>query len=72
MNIYPQSLLRKHLGGTDLGKLAQNYMDQELVPDDVVIKMVEDRIAKELTAIGLFLMGFREQLIKLKHWMKCC
>ena len=39
-------LLRKHLvKGTDLGKLAQNYMDQgNLVPDDVVIKMVEDRI----------------------------
>lgn len=53
-------LLRKHLGkGTDLGKLAQNYMDQgNLVPDDVVIKMVEDRIAKELTAIGFIFDGF--------------
>ena len=53
-------LLRKHTGkGTDLGKLAQNYMDQgNLVPDDVVIKMVEDRIAKELTAIGFIFDGF--------------
>jgi len=34
-------LFRKHLGeGTDLGKLAQKYMDEgNLVPDEVVIGM---------------------------------
>ena len=39
-------LFRKHLGeGTELGKLAQKYMDQgNLVPDEVVIGMVEDKI----------------------------
>ena len=53
-------LLRKHLGkGTDLGKLAQKYMDQgNLVPDAVVIKMVEDRIATELSAKGFIFDGF--------------
>jgi len=53
-------LFRKHLGeGTDLGKLAQGYMDQgNLVPDAVVIKMVEDRIATESTAKGFIFDGF--------------
>ncbi len=53
-------LLREHLGkGTDLGKLAQKYMDQgNLVPDAVVIKMVEDRIATELAAKGFIFDGF--------------
>jgi len=53
-------LFRKHLGeGTDLGKLAQGYMDQgNLVPDAVVIKMVEDQIATESTAKGFIFDGF--------------
>jgi adenylate kinase len=39
-------LFRKHLGeGTDLGKLAQKYMDEgNLVPDEVVIGMVDEKI----------------------------
>ncbi len=53
-------LFRKHLGkGTDLGKLAQGYMDQgNLVPDAIVIKMVEDRIATESMAKGFIFDGF--------------
>ena len=47
-------LFRKHLGdGTPLGTLAQGYMDEgNLVPDEVVIKMVEDKIAEETGAKG--------------------
>ena len=39
-------LFRKHLGeGTELGKLAQKYMDEgNLVPDEVVIGMVDEKI----------------------------
>ena len=53
-------LLRTHRKeGTDLGKLAQEYMDQgDLVPDAVVIKMVEDRIATESKAKGFIFDGF--------------
>lgn len=44
---------------TDLGKLAQSYMDKgELVPDDVTIAMVRDRLAQEDASAGAILDGF--------------
>jgi len=44
---------------TELGKLAQSYMDRgELVPDDVTIAMVRDRLEKADTAQGAVLDGF--------------
>lgn len=53
-------LFRKHLGeGTELGKLAQGYMDQgKLVPDEVVIGMVEAKVADHLDAKGFIFDGF--------------
>ncbi len=53
-------LFRKHLGeGTDLGKLAQKYMDEgNLVPDSVVIDMVKDKIASTTGAKGFIFDGF--------------
>ena len=53
-------LFRKHLGeGTELGKLAQGYMDNgKLVPDEVVIKMVEDKIEHHLDDKGFIFDGF--------------
>ena len=53
-------LFRKHLGeGTDLGKLAQKYMDDgNLVPDSVVIDMVKDKIASTNDAKGFIFDGF--------------
>ncbi len=54
-------LFRKHLGeGTDLGKLAQKYMDEgNLVPDEVVIGMVDDKINGTSTAASGFIFdGF--------------
>lgn len=53
-------LFRKHLGeGTELGKLARSYMDQgNLVPDDVVIGMVEEKVAEHLDASGFIFDGF--------------
>ena len=53
-------LFRKHLGeGTELGKLAKTYMDKgELVPDDVTIRMVLERIGEPDAAGGYVLDGF--------------
>lgn len=53
-------LFRKHLGeGTELGKLAQGFMDEgNLVPDQVVIDMVEDKIKHHLDSNGFIFDGF--------------
>lgn len=53
-------LFRKHLGeGTDLGKLARKYMDEgRLVPDEVVIGMVDDKIKSSGASKGFILDGF--------------
>lgn len=53
-------LFRKHLSeGTALGKLAQKYMDEgNLVPDEVVIGMVDDKIKSSPGASGIIFDGF--------------
>ncbi|MDY6845779.1 MAG: adenylate kinase [Chloroflexota bacterium] len=53
-------LFRENLKNeTELGKLAQQYMDQgELVPDDVTIRMVEDRLSRADCGDGAVLDGF--------------
>jgi adenylate kinase len=53
-------LLRKEVAdGTPLGQEARRYMDRgELVPDDVVVRMVEQRIAAPDCAGGFILDGF--------------
>ncbi len=44
---------------TELGKLAQGYMNRgELVPDDVTIAMIRDRLQKPDTQNGALLDGF--------------
>ena len=44
---------------TELGKLAKSYMDKgELVPDDVTVSMVEQRLAEADCANGAILDGF--------------
>ena len=45
--------------GTDLGKEAKNYMDQgQLVPDELTVRILLDRVAKEDCAKGYVLDGF--------------
>jgi adenylate kinase len=45
--------------GTDLGKRAKAYMDAgDLVPDDVILGMVEERLAEADAASGFLLDGF--------------
>ena len=53
-------LLRKAVAdGTELGKSAQQYMNAgELVPDDLIIKMVEERTAETDCSEGFLLDGF--------------
>src|SRR5512140_3282397 len=53
-------LFRENLKNeTDLGKLAQGYMNRgELVPDDVTIAMVKERLRRPDCAKGVLLDGF--------------
>ena len=53
-------LFRKHLKeGTPLGKLAQDYMSKgNLVPDQVVIDMVDDKIKSSGNITGIIFDGF--------------
>ncbi len=46
-------------GGTELGLLAKSYIDKgHLVPDEVTIDMLKDRLAKEDCENGFLLDGF--------------
>ena len=53
-------LFRKHLGeGTELGLKAQGYMDHgKLVPDEIVIGMVDEKIASTPDTSGFIFDGF--------------
>jgi len=53
-------LFRKHLGeGTELGKTAQKFMDEgNLVPDEIVIGMVDDKIHSTPNTNGFIFDGF--------------
>ncbi|MEX1239634.1 MAG: adenylate kinase [Cyclobacteriaceae bacterium] len=53
-------LFRKHLKeGTPLGKLAKEFMDKgNLVPDKVVIDMMDDKISNSGTISGIIFDGF--------------
>lgn len=60
VHISTGDLFRKNIGeGTPLGKLAQEYInDGNLVPDEVVIKMVEAKIDSHPDASGFIFDGF--------------
>lgn len=53
-------LFRKNISeGTELGKKAQSYMDAgNLVPDEVVIGMVEDKVRNTTDSNGFIFDGF--------------
>jgi adenylate kinase len=49
--------------GTDLGNRAKAFMDKgELVPDSLVVELVEDRLQQDDTKIGFMLDGFPRTL----------
>ena len=60
MHISTGDLFRKHLKeGTALGKMAKGYMDNgNLVPDQVVIDMVDDKINSSGKIGGIIFDGF--------------
>lgn len=53
-------LFRRHLKeGTPLGNLAKEYMGRgDLVPDQVVIDMVDDKVSQDKTSHGIIFDGF--------------
>lgn len=57
-------LFRENLKNqTELGKLARSYIDRgELVPDEVTIRMVQDRLQRPDCAKGVILDGFPRTL----------
>lgn len=53
--------------GTELGKLAKSYMDKgALVPDEVTIGIVKERLLKDDCKKDSFLMASQETFYKLK------
>ena len=60
LHIATGDLFRKHLkDGTPLGNLAKEYMNQgNLVPDQVVIDMVDDKIKSTENVAGIIFDGF--------------
>lgn len=60
LHVASGDLFRHHLGQkTPLGELAGSYMSRgELVPDDVTIRMIRERLAEADAAGGVLLDGF--------------
>lgn len=58
------AMLREHVAkGTDLGKEAATFMDEgNLVPDDLVVAMLAERIEREDAQKGFILDGFPRNL----------
>ncbi len=56
---------------TELGLLAKSYMDRgDLVPDDVTIRMVEDRLQQADCSSGAILDGFPRNLVQAEAFRK--
>jgi adenylate kinase len=58
---------------TDLGKAAKAYMDRgELVPDDVTISMIRERLMRPDCQTGAVLDGYPRRPRRQRHWSGCC
>ncbi|MCB0093990.1 MAG: adenylate kinase [Caldilineaceae bacterium] len=56
---------------TELGLLAKSYMDKgDLVPDEVTIRMVEDRLQQDDCANGAIMDGFPRNLVQAEAFEK--
>ena len=68
IHISTGDLFRKHLGeGTALGQLARNFMDNgQLVPDQLVIDMVDDKLNEGHNAQGIIFDGFPRTITQAK------
>lgn len=67
-------LFRENVGqGTPLGLEAKSYMDKgELVPDELVIRLVEDRLSRPDIENGFLLDGFPRTLAQADSLWKFC
>ena len=70
-------------GQTELGRQAKAYMDAgDLVPDEITVAMVSDRLAEPDAKVGFLLDGFprtiaqaeqlRDSLAEMGHVLDCC
>ena len=70
-------------GQTELGQQAKAYMDAgDLVPDEITVAMVSDRLAEPDAKVGFLLDGFprtiaqaeqlRDSLAEMGHVLNCC
>jgi adenylate kinase len=68
VHISTGDLFRKHIGeGTELGKLAQEVIDDgNLMPDELVIKMVDVKIDTHPKATGFIFDGFPRTVAQAK------
>ncbi len=68
VHISSGDLFRKNIKNqTELGQLAQGYIAKgELVPDDVTIAMVKDRIMRSDREAGVILDGFPRTLVQVE------
>jgi adenylate kinase len=60
VHIATGDIFREHVGNeTELGRKAKEYMDRgDLVPDEIVIDMVDDRVTQDDAVGGFLLDGF--------------
>ena len=59
-------------GGTPLGREAKRFMDSgALVPDEVVIGLVDERLARPDAAGGYVLDGFPARWPRPRRWTGC-
>jgi adenylate kinase len=66
------AIFRQHVQqGTPLGQLARGYMQKgELVPDDVVNKMVRDRLGEPDCAHGFLLDGYPRTVVQAREFRR--
>ena len=55
--------------GTEMGLKAKSFMEAgQLVPDEVVIGIIKERLAKDDCKNGFILDGFREPFLRPRLW----
>jgi len=67
-HVAPGDMLRQHLAdGTELGKMAKSYMASgRLVPDEVIVQMIRERLEDEASSNGFILDGFPRTVAQTK------
>ncbi len=66
LHVSTGDMFREHVrNGTELGELARSYMDKgDLVPDEVTISMLKERISRDDAAQGAMFDGFPRNVVQ--------